>query len=166
MPKRVPERELDAIVAVVAAHPEGVQARAINEGLPNALPPRMLQRRLALLVGQKRLVAEGRGKGRRYRAPATITGIANIKLDNAVLEARGEVAVYVPVSPEGLEIKKAVRAPIQDRRPVGYQRDFLDDYQPNVTCRRKRASACSRWVARRTASARREPTPARSTAAC
>jgi hypothetical protein len=33
----------------------------------------------------------------------------------------------------GKAIKQAVRAPIQDRQPVGYQRDFLDDYRPNVT---------------------------------
>jgi uncharacterized protein len=52
----------------VAAHPEGVQVSTIREGLPYELPPRMLQRRLALLIEQKRLIAEGRAKGRRYRA--------------------------------------------------------------------------------------------------
>jgi hypothetical protein len=30
-------------------------------------------------------------------------------------------------------MKQAVRAPIQNRRPVGYQRDFLNDYRPNET---------------------------------
>ena len=69
MPKRIPEQELDAILAVVAAHPEGVRVSTIREGLPYQMPPRMLQRRLALLAEQRRLIAEGRGKGRRYRAP-------------------------------------------------------------------------------------------------
>lgn len=131
MPKRVPEQELDAILAVVATHPEGVPVGTIREGLPYELPPRMLQRRLALLVEQKRLIAEGRGKGRRYRAPATITASANLTLPSVTVEARGEP--YVPVSPEGQESKNAVRAPIQDRRPVGYQRAFLDNYRPNET---------------------------------
>ena len=131
MPKRVPEQELDAILAVVAAHPDGVQVRTIRAGLPYELPPRMLQRRLALLVEQRRLVAEGRGKGRRYRALATVTGSANLTLPGVTAEARGEV--YVPVSPEAQEIKKAVRTPIQHRRPIGYERAFLDDYRPNVT---------------------------------
>jgi hypothetical protein len=102
MPKRIPQQELDAILAVVAAHPAGVQVSALREGLPHyELSPRTLQRRLALLAEQKRLIAEGQGKGR--------------------------------ISPEAEAIKRAVRAPIQDRRPVGYQRNFLDDYRPNVT---------------------------------
>jgi hypothetical protein len=131
MPKRIPEQELESILAIVAAHPEGVQVRTIRDGLPHELPPRMLQRRLALLVEQKRLVAEGRGKGRRYRAPVTITGKGGLVAGSATLEGRGEV--YVPISPEAEAIKHAVRAPIQNRRPVGYKRAFLDVYRPNVT---------------------------------
>lgn len=131
MPKQIPEHELDAIVAVVAAHPVGVKVSAIREGLPYELPPRMLQRRLALLVEQKRLIAEGQGKGRRYRSPATRTGSAMPVVGIATAQARGEA--YVPISPEAAAIKQLVRAPIQDRRPVGYQRGFLDDYRPNIT---------------------------------
>jgi fido (protein-threonine AMPylation protein) len=41
--------------------------------------------------------------------------------------------VYVPLSPEGEAIKQAVREPIQNRRPVGYNRTFLDSYHPNET---------------------------------
>jgi hypothetical protein len=132
MPKRVPERELDAILAVVAAHPEGVPVGTIREGLPYELPPRMLQRRLALLVEQKRLFAEGQRKGRRYRVPVTTTGKGNLVAGTATVEARGEF--YVPISPEAKAIKQAIRAPIQERQPVGYRRDFLDDYRPNETC--------------------------------
>ena len=128
MPKRIPEQELETILAVVAAHPGGVPVRAIREGLPYELPPRMLQRRIALLVEQKRLVAEGRGKGRRYRAPVTITSLI---AGSATVEGRGEG--YVPISSEAEAIKRAVRAPIQQRQPVGYRRDFLDDYRPNLT---------------------------------
>ena len=62
MPKRIPEQELEAILAIVTAHPDGVPVRTIREGLPYEPPPRLLQRRLALLVKQKRLVAEGRGR--------------------------------------------------------------------------------------------------------
>ena len=130
MPKRVPEQELDAILAVVAAHPESVQISAIREGLPYELPPRMLQRRLALLVEQKRLSAQGQGRGRRYRVSLTTTGEHNLVVGSQV-EPRDEV--YVPLSPEAEAVKQAIRAPIQQRQPVGYQRAFLDDYRPNVT---------------------------------
>jgi Fic family protein len=89
-----------------------------------------LQRRLALLVQQKRLTVEGRGRGSRYRLP-TITGEAHLHLADMILEAHGEV--YVPISPEAAVIKQAVRAPIPHRHPVGYNRAFLDAYRPNVT---------------------------------
>ena len=131
MPKRIPEQELDAILIVVAAHPEGVQVSAIREGLPYELPPRMLQRRLALLVEQERLIAEGQHKGRRYRMPVTISAKDNPVAGSAIVEAYGEV--HVPISPEAEAVKQAIRAPIQKRQPVGYQRAFLDDYRPNVT---------------------------------
>ena len=130
MPKRIPEPELDAILTVVAAHPQGVRVSVIREGLSFELPPRMLQRRLALLVEQKRLIAEGRAKGRRYRVPVNITVKGNV-VASALVRARGEA--YVPISPDAEAVKQAIRAPIQERQPVSYQRDFLDDYRPNVT---------------------------------
>jgi hypothetical protein len=130
MPKKISEQELEAILAIVADHPDGVQVRVIRDGLEFDLPPRMLQRRLALLVEQKRLFAEGRGKGRRYRLPV-ISGEVHLVSGGAKLGARGEV--YVQVTPEGAVIKQAVRKPIQSRSPVGYNRAFLDDYRPNET---------------------------------
>ena len=131
MPKRIPRQELDDILTVVAVDPEGVRVKAIREGLPYEVPTRMLQRRLALLVEQKRLVAEGRAKGRRYRVPVTMTGKGSSVAGSAIAEAPSEV--YVPSSPEAEALKQAIRAPIQKRQPVGYQRAFLDDYRPNVT---------------------------------
>ncbi|MES9902390.1 MAG: Fic family protein [Sedimenticola sp.] len=130
MPKKIPEQELEAIVAIVAGHPGGVQVKTIRDGLKFDLPPRMLQRRLALLIKQKRLIVEGRGRGSRYRLPV-VTGKAHLVMPAVRVEGRGEA--YVPVSPEGQAIKETVREPIQNRRPVGYNRAFLDEYRPNET---------------------------------
>ena len=131
MPKRIPQQELDDILAVVATDPDGVRVKAIREGLPYELPPRMLQRRLALLVEQKRLIGEGQRKRRRYRvAPVTLAVKGGVVAHGAI-EAR--VEAYVPISREAEAVKQAIRAPIQERQPVGYQRAFLDDYRPNVT---------------------------------
>ncbi len=131
MPKRIPEQELDAILAIVASHRKGVTVSAIRERLPYELPARTLQRRLALLVEQKRLIAEGQRKGRSYRLPVAPTVKGSAVAGSPIAEARGEV--YVPISPEAEAVKQAIRAPVQKRQPVGYQRAFLDDYQPNVT---------------------------------
>jgi hypothetical protein len=48
-----------------------------------------------------------------------------------LLEADAEI--YLSVSPEGGIIRDLVRQPLIRRKPVGYQRSFLEDYQPGVT---------------------------------
>jgi hypothetical protein len=44
-----------------------------------------------------------------------------------------QAELYVSVSPEGARIRDSVRLPLMHRRPVGYQREFLDAYQPGKT---------------------------------
>ena len=130
MPKKVPQKEIDLILQAVSRFPEGGSVEDISGALDIRLPHRTLQRRLALLVEQKRLIAEGRARGSRYRLPV-ITAEAHIVQAGDKLEAH--VEVYVPVSPEGEAIKQAVRQPVQSRHPVGYNRAFLDEYRPNDT---------------------------------
>jgi len=133
MPKKIPEQELEAIAAIVAAHPDGVQVKTIRDGLVFDLPPRMLQRRLALLVEQKRLIVEGRGRGSRYKIPPIGVEFHATTAKLTLKERSAQVEIYIPISPEGKVIKQAVREPIQYRKPVGYNRAFLDEYRPNDT---------------------------------
>ena len=133
MPKRIPEQELEAILAIVAAHPEGARVQTIRQGLAFELAPRTLQRRLALLVEQKRLTAEGRRKGRRYRVPPGDVVVRPGTARLAITAHPARVEIYPPISREAVAIKEAIRAPIQDRQPVGYRQTFLDDYHPNET---------------------------------
>lgn len=70
MPKSIPQSELDAICQAVAGFPGGASVEDIRGILADDLPRRTLQRRLALLVEQHRLVSEGAGRGCRYRLPA------------------------------------------------------------------------------------------------
>ena len=114
---------------IVASHPVGVQVRTIREGLTFELPPR----RLALLVEHKRLLTEGRGKGRRYRLPPDDVVIRPVTAQLVIKGQRARVEVCPPISPQTETIKQAVRVPIQHRPPVGYQRAFLDDDRPNET---------------------------------
>ncbi len=133
MPKKIPEQELDAIVAIVAAHSNTVQVKTVRDELDFNLPTRMLQRRLALLIKQKRLAVEGRGKGTRYKISPE-KKVLHVK--TSTLEFQGQavqVGAYIPVSAEAKVVKQAVHEPIQTRNPVGYNRAFLDDYRPNET---------------------------------
>jgi len=130
MPKKIPEQELEAILSIVRANPGGVQVKIIRDGLKFELPPRMLQRRLALLVEQKRLTVEGIGRGSRYRV-AAITGELGVTLPK--VKSERHIASYVPISSEAEVIKQTIRGSIQNRNPVGYNRIFLEEYRPNDT---------------------------------
>lgn len=130
MPKRIPQNELDAVQQAVGGFPEGAGIKEISKVLSVRLPRRTLQRRLALLVEQKRIIVEGRARASRYRL-LVITGAGHAEQDSQKAAGRGEI--YVPLSPEGEAIRQAVREPIQNRRPVGYNRAFLDSYHPNET---------------------------------
>lgn len=69
MPKKVSRIELDAVLQVVTGFPEGISAKKINDTLKISLPHRTLQRRLARLVEENRLIIEGRGRSNRYQLP-------------------------------------------------------------------------------------------------
>lgn len=131
MPKQVSKKDLETILNAVARFPEGASIEDIRGALGGKIPRRTLQRRLALLVEQNRLKVEGRARGSRYRLPPTTAEARGIAVGSSTVEAHGEV--YVPISPEAEVIKKQVRKPIQDRAPVGYNREFLDAYLPNET---------------------------------
>ena len=133
MPKLIPQDELDAVYQAVARFPEGAAIEEVSSALAIKVPRRTLQRRLALLVEQKRLNIEGHGRGRRYKMPPI--GI-EVHVPTGRLTSIGHaprVEIYIPISPEAEAIKQAVREPIQNRRPVGYNRAFLDEYRPNET---------------------------------
>ena len=130
MSKRNSANEHDAILTAVARFPESSSLEDIANALPIALPHRTLQRRLAWLIAEKRLITGGRGRATRYRLPVAK---AELRGDLGDIEAKLSGETYIPISPEAEAIKRAVREPIQGRRPVGYDRTFLDGYRPNDT---------------------------------
>jgi len=130
MPRQIPKEEFDALLEAVARFPDGAPVARIHSSLPEPTPRRTVQRRLARLVKEGRLRVEGRGPGVRYRVPA-VTGTIQGELPPVRGTAHGEV--YVPVSPDADGIKRTVRRPVGERHPVGYHREFLDAYRPNVT---------------------------------
>lgn len=130
MPKLIPYKKLEEILEAVAQFPVSASIEEINRVLANKIPRRTLQRRLARLVDQGRLINKGRGRGSRYMLPDIISKEAVTEVDNAIKQP-GEA--YLPISPDGHAIKECVRTSIQNRTPVGYNRSFLDGYRPNET---------------------------------
>lgn len=128
MPKQIPAEELDAIVCAVSRYPGGVRIDALST-LPDIdLSHRTLQRRLAQLVASGRLVKVGVGKAVQYKSPSFSL---NLPLPGSTQDT--SIEAYIPVSPEGEEIRSYVRQPRQMRAPVGYDPEFLAAYHPNQT---------------------------------
>jgi hypothetical protein len=126
--KRDHDADLQAIENLVRSHADWMTAQQISDVLSPAPARRTLQYRLNRLVEQRRLVSEGERRWARYRAPRVISavGTAIATSDGA---AAGEAAL--PLSVAGVEIQANVRKPVGARRPVGYNRLFLDSYRPN-----------------------------------
>jgi hypothetical protein len=113
----------DTLLRALADAPAGLGLEDLTPLFPD-VPRRTLQRHLAQLADATAIRVEGRTRARRYFAMGAI--------------ASGELALEgyasdLPLSLDALTALRQVTAPIAKRRPVGYRRDFLERYQPNVT---------------------------------
>ena len=134
MPKRIASAELEALIEIIGGLPGGASIDDVARAPGVDLPRRTLQRRLATLVRGGRLILEGRGRGSRYRTPGSaFVDLGPLEASPGGLTADVHPEVGIPLSPEGESVKQVVRTPIHERRPVGYDREFLDRYRANET---------------------------------
>lgn len=84
---------------------------------------RSAQRLLSQMVADGLIVAKGDGRARRYHAPG---------ITPPVLEKEGFPA-FIPLSADSRDILAYIDQPVEVRKPVGYQREFLEAYHPNKT---------------------------------
>ena len=129
MAKPVPEDDLQAIEEAVRLHPPGASLEQIEHALKAAMSRRTLQHRLKHLVSKDRLAMAGERRWARYRIKAS--GEEKVIGGEARIDEQG--SLFVPVSKEGAAIQAYVRRPLEARKPVGYERKFLDAYRPNET---------------------------------
>jgi len=130
MAKPIPETELKAIEEAVRHHPGGVTFKQIAHALGTGVPRRTLQYRLKYLVDAKRLVPEGERRWTKYRLPPQQEGK---EFAAGAGQAEPQIAVSLPLSKTSIEIQDYLRQAPETRKPVGYNRDFLESYRPNVT---------------------------------
>lgn len=87
---------------------------------------RTAQRHLSQLVAEGMALAQGGGRSRKYLAlPAQGPGTAQEEFDGP--------PKHIPLSPDSRDIAHYISQPLEARSPVGYQRDFLDAYEPNAS---------------------------------
>jgi len=124
MARQTPADELDAIEMAVRARP-GVTSAELADMLGEQVPKRTLQHRLKRLVEDGRLVRNGERRWARYRTPEAAPS-------SAQPEATAH-EIAITLSRESEEIRAHLRKPPGARKPVGYNRDFLDSYRPGGT---------------------------------
>jgi Fic family protein len=128
MAKQIPEKYLQAIERIVASNPEGVGIAQIQKELRDGLARRTLQYRLNYLVREERLEKEGDKRWTKYKLPA-----GQSSRNNGAEGTGAQKEVKLLLSEQGKMVQEYVQQPVGDRKPVGYQRGFLDRYRPNET---------------------------------
>ncbi len=114
-----------ALLKSVAESTGGLTLVQLLERHP-ALSRRSAQRMIARLIKDGRVAASGAGRSRRYFADLVLVPVASAYTTDGF-------PVSIPLSADSRDIVACVDQPLEARRPVGYQRDFLQAYEPNRT---------------------------------
>lgn len=119
------------ILEHLEAYPEGQNIKDFEAALSGEVARRTLQRILAELIGEK-IDTSGHARARRYflkGATATASQVLKSKTPLAADTIGGEIQL----SKQAQKLIQKVSEPIQKRKPVGYNREFLENYIPNKT---------------------------------
>jgi hypothetical protein len=117
--------ELAAILLALRSFPVGASLEELNDSLPSSIERRTLQRRLKKLKEDNLIYTEGGSRATRY----FLKDIAASKSQIAIKE---DSSTPLPLSPEGKDVWALVSRPEVQRKPVGYERSFLESYRPNI----------------------------------
>jgi len=99
MPKTIPQSDFDAILEAVRDFPDGASVEQIRTSLKVETPRRTLQRRLATLVEDDRLVITGKGRSCRYSIPAS-TNKSSHSQSNKPMNRKQAMAILTRLKPE------------------------------------------------------------------
>lgn len=116
---------LDSILLALRSFPKGASLEEINEALPISIEKRTLQRRLKKLKEDHLIYTEGGSHATRYF-------IKDIAAFPSKIETKNESSMSIPLSQEGKDVLALVSRPEAQRKPVGYERSFLENYRPNI----------------------------------
>ncbi len=108
--------------------PDGATLSELLQAIIPQPPRRSLQRWLAQLVAEGTLESVGSGRSTRYEKPHSL-----ILREAAPAQVVAATPVELAISSEANKVRLAVRRPVIHRKPVGYNLDFLHDYNPNRT---------------------------------
>ena len=120
--KKELQEQLDLIKAVIGMFPNGASLEEIMAQTSLDLNERTFQRRLSVLLKErKEIQVTGGSKSTRYHLSAA----------EPEEQYQPSLPTGIPLSSDGQTILRYVSQALHQRKPVGYNRDFLDRYEPN-----------------------------------
>ncbi len=128
MARKISIKNLEVLLTTLKSFPLGATLDDILQTLPEPLPKRSIQRYLAILVNEGRLNLSGSSRSRRYYLPSM-----EKQPETPPSQGNKQTTHQILLSKEALSIEALVKQPIQKRQPVGYNRNFLNNYHPNKT---------------------------------
>lgn len=111
------------ILDILKKHPSGISIDEMMKALNSELEKRTLQRRLSKLKAQEAILVTGKARAVRYHL-SVYTQIETLK--------EPVNHYHIPLTAASKQLLNALSQPIQRRKPVGYHREFLESYRPNV----------------------------------
>lgn len=112
----------DELVDSIQSSLEGLSIADVLARHPD-LARRTAQRWIKELMVTGRIIAVGEGRARRYLRAASSLSSAKDQAD--------AFPQYIPLSADSQGIIAYIDQPLMARRPIGYQREFLESYLPN-----------------------------------
>jgi hypothetical protein len=132
LPKTASTLEQSQLIAqLIAASEAGVGISELARALASrgiAIPRRTLLRRLIRLVEEGAIEPSGASRSVVYRS----VQVSTPEPIGSALPLEGDQTSIIPLTAAGLEVRSYVRQPLALRKPVGYDRTFLERYQPGV----------------------------------
>lgn len=134
MPRPQPLDDLRTVLQLVTTAPAGRSLTELDAALAGKYPRRSLQRYLAGLVSDGSIRIEGKGPATRYfpAIPRLSPAVEPVPVVRESGEAEYRSRDLV-LSEEARKLQAVVRQPVHLRGPVGYNRSFLESYEPNRT---------------------------------
>lgn len=124
-PNAIIEKEIEAVRAIVAAHPSGVAANEIateySSKHHSSISNRTLLRRIERLIERQEISQIGDARSTLYQSKQPKGAAQTPDPD------------YVPLSAQGTKLRDLIRRPPSQKKPVAYDADWLFKYKPGDT---------------------------------
>lgn len=124
--KRNAETWIVEILRIISGYPNGASIEDIRLHLKPETHLRKLQRYLKVMLDMAVIKTAGKARATRYHLAGSVSETGAQEKGNAKAES------LIPLSISGEAVREKVTVPLQKRKPVGYNRTFLENYKPNV----------------------------------